>query len=332
MKVSIVVPVYNAEKYLHQCVNSILSQNFPDFELLIIDDGSVDQSGQIAHEFAKRDQRVRVFSQGNSGVSAARNRGIENAEGTWITFIDADDTVQTNYLKILETKLNTDWIHLPIDREVHSEFGEGVDFDNKSYMKNDFVHAYSLYPHFPESCAKFFKSSIIKQNNLRFDTRLKFGEDALFNLKYLKYCQIITTGNLSKYIYNNGVGGLSKLNYDITNDTVLFLEMENELNNNLYPSEFKRQTIPIPLMRYLAVLYYSHCISPRERRKLVKKYVEKYYNIVLTIYTDPKIRFFILLAHYTGLYHILDFIMAKSYERQIQSPQKFVDSKQKNQG
>ena len=89
--ISIIVPVYKAEAYLHRCVDSLLAQTFTDFEVLLIDDGSPDCIGEICDAYAKKDARVRVFHQSNGGVSVARQRGVENAKGEWITFVDADD-------------------------------------------------------------------------------------------------------------------------------------------------------------------------------------------------------------------------------------------------
>lgn len=89
--ISIIVPVYKAEAYLHRCVDSLLAQAFTDFEVLLIDDGSPDRSGEICDDYARKDARVRVFHQTNGGVSVARQRGVENANGEWITFVDADD-------------------------------------------------------------------------------------------------------------------------------------------------------------------------------------------------------------------------------------------------
>lgn len=93
-KVSVIVPVYNVEKLLERCLNSVLNQSFQDFELLLIDDGSKDSSGQICDNYAKKDQRVRVWHIPNGGQSAARNLGIDNVYGTYIAFIDSDDFVE----------------------------------------------------------------------------------------------------------------------------------------------------------------------------------------------------------------------------------------------
>ena len=93
-KISIIVPVYNTEKYLRCCIDSILVQTFADFELLLINDGSTDSSGTICEEYALEDRRVRVFHKENGGVSSARNVGLDNARGEWITFVDSDDYIE----------------------------------------------------------------------------------------------------------------------------------------------------------------------------------------------------------------------------------------------
>ena len=96
-KLSIIVPVYNSEKYLCRCVDSILAQTFTDFELLLIDDGSEDESGNICDEYVVKDSRVRAFHKNNGGVSSARNLGLNKAKGEWIAFIDSDDYVDVSY-------------------------------------------------------------------------------------------------------------------------------------------------------------------------------------------------------------------------------------------
>ena len=100
-KISVIVPVYNVEKYLHRCVDSILAQTFTDFELLLINDGSKDSSGVICDEYAAKDSRVLVFHKENGGVSSARNMGLDNAKGEWISFVDSDDWVEKEYLETL---------------------------------------------------------------------------------------------------------------------------------------------------------------------------------------------------------------------------------------
>lgn len=99
--ISVIVPIYRAEKYLPQCIASILNQSFADFELILVDDGSPDRCGEICDEIAKKDTRVHVIHQANHGVAMARNRGLDAANGTWLGFVDADDFVAPNYLETL---------------------------------------------------------------------------------------------------------------------------------------------------------------------------------------------------------------------------------------
>ena len=114
-KISVIVPVYKAEKYLHRCVDSILSQTFTDFELILVNDGSPDNCGAICDEYAQKDNRVRVFHKENGGVSSARNLGLDNAKGEWITFVDSDDWLKPGCLEQLTNKLDADMIKCGIE-------------------------------------------------------------------------------------------------------------------------------------------------------------------------------------------------------------------------
>ena len=100
-KISVIVPVYKAETFLHQCIDSILAQTFQNFEVLLINDGSPDRSGEICDEYAKKDSRIRVFHKENGGVTSARKYGIEQSCGEWIMFIDSDDYIELKSLELL---------------------------------------------------------------------------------------------------------------------------------------------------------------------------------------------------------------------------------------
>ncbi len=106
MKISIVVPIYNAEKYLDRCIQSILNQSYKDLEIILIDDGSTDSSNKICNNYQKRDNRIKFISQKNEGVSAARNRGISEATGEFIGFVDSDDYIQPNMYETLYGLIN----------------------------------------------------------------------------------------------------------------------------------------------------------------------------------------------------------------------------------
>ena len=106
MVISIITPVYKVEAYLSRCVDSILNQSFQDFELILVDDGSPDQSGMICDQYAAKDDRIRVIHQVNGGAAAARNTGLDAAAGEWVTFIDSDDWVHPKYLEALHNAVN----------------------------------------------------------------------------------------------------------------------------------------------------------------------------------------------------------------------------------
>ena len=120
--VSVIIPIYNCEKYLNECISSVLGQTYKDFELILVDDGSTDNSLNICYEFAKKDSRIIVIHQENGGVSSARNKGLKNAKGEFITFVDSDDYVENDWLKMLLTAILANNADVSIC---------GIKFDNK---------------------------------------------------------------------------------------------------------------------------------------------------------------------------------------------------------
>lgn len=186
-KISIVIPVYNGEQYIHRAIEGVLEQTFKDWELLLIDDGSLDGTAAICDEYAG--ERIRVIHQKNSGVSAARNVGITLASGEYIAFIDADDIIERDYLSNLAQGFGHDLVltgfcydyapHTPLI----SGGGKSIGTTEISTQLEYFLDTH--YFCFP--WAKFFRRSIIEKYRLRFDTLLRLGEDHVFNWQYLKY-------------------------------------------------------------------------------------------------------------------------------------------------
>ena len=193
--VSIIVPAYNAEKTLNKCLDSILSQTFHNWELLLIDDGSTDSSGEICDEYAAKDKRVKVFHKENGGVSSARNLGLDNAKGKWITFVDSDDELLQKSFDIIEKTSDCDLIlgtycnHLNNKCRLY-KLKIGIYTLNNGLLN---FYAQNLrHVIFNVVWGKFFKRDLIK--NLRFDIRMRIGEDTLFMMKYLnriKKCAFI---------------------------------------------------------------------------------------------------------------------------------------------
>ncbi|MFA7615942.1 MAG: glycosyltransferase family 2 protein [Weeksellaceae bacterium] len=223
MKLSVIIPVYNSEKYLDKCIDSVLSQSFIDFELLLINDGSTDNSGNICDEYAQKDKRVKVFHQQNKGVSTARNIGIEKSNGEWLTFIDSDDWIEENYFEILNQNNTSDCIWLNIKHLKHGEEKLLTNYKEEKHLAlGDIFRKYSLNPDFSSSCAKLFKSLIIKEKRIYFDVNINYGEDALFCLNYFSYCNSISVTVQSNYIYRDESRELSRMKMSFKNEKYYF--------------------------------------------------------------------------------------------------------------
>lgn len=208
--VSIIVPVYNAEKYLNRCIDSILSQTMTDFELLLIDDGSKDNSGRICDEYTEKDARVRVFHKPNGGVSSARNLGLDNAKGKWITFVDADDRCSCNYLEHLLSKVKDDTDLIISYAVICDSTGEKAEVYpeyrvNATNFERLFVDS-DMHWH-TSPWAKLYRASIIYENSLRFNEMMHIGEDADFLFSFMLITDKIYVSSDTDYYYTCDVSG-----------------------------------------------------------------------------------------------------------------------------
>lgn len=173
MRYSIIIPVYNCEKFISRCINSLLEQDFTDYEIICIDDGSTDSTGRIVDEFAKKDQRIKVIHQNNSGIANARNCGLLNAIGEYIYFVDADDWVEQGLLK----KVNDVFNNMKIDIclfDTYRNF-DGVDIPKKSFMGEEGVIANKDKI---ETFALYYKNAVVWNKIIRrqmiLDAKIEF--------------------------------------------------------------------------------------------------------------------------------------------------------------
>lgn len=203
--ISIIIPVYNVEKYLPQCLDSILSQTYKDFEVILVDDGSPDNSGKICDEYASKDSRVRVIHQENAGVSVSRNIGIEKAEGEWITFIDSDDFVESDYLEHFE--LDIDDADLIVQGLEYYDSRNGKNFKkvkvknctlSEDTFMNDVTNNNLLGSGYP--VAKAFKRNLLS-SDVRFNTAISFHEDHIFVLDAMYAAKKIRLADSVAYKY-----------------------------------------------------------------------------------------------------------------------------------
>lgn len=204
--ISIIVPVYNVENYLRRCINSILAQSYTCFELLLIDDGSTDNSACICDEYAVKDSRIRVFHKENGGVCSARNLGIEYALGEWITFIDGDDWVEPKYLSHLNEGSAPSY-DLIISGYADDAGVYPVDdavYDVKTFV--DLMDKYRGGGALRTVWGKLFKKSIIEEKNVKLDNAIRAGEDSIYVLQYLGFCSKVRLINACDYRYRNDNG------------------------------------------------------------------------------------------------------------------------------
>jgi glycosyltransferase involved in cell wall biosynthesis len=190
--VSVIVPVFNVDQYIQSCLNSILAQTYLNLEIILVNDGSTDKSGEICDKYAKNDKRIKLEHKENEGVSVARNTGIELSTGEWIMFVDADDWIEKDMVeKLLESVkfYNADlcYCNYSIDKKGHSVLRNfGYDIQDKH---TDVVKSYCQA--FTSVCAKLYNRSLILKNNLRFIKGLIIGEDVVFNLRTVSFNPII---------------------------------------------------------------------------------------------------------------------------------------------
>lgn len=206
-KVSIIVPVYNREKTIDRCIESILAQDFCDFECILVDDGSKDKSMEICESFSKKDDRIIVLKKKNGGVSSARNMGLEHAIGEWVVFVDSDDVIASNHLTNL-LKHSEDGIDMvfcgfetvgdstALNHLYEDGIYKGKDGISKFLNKTD---AISYMP----ICDRMFRRSVIYSNKLRFDESLPLSEDRLFSCMFLLCAKGVATVEGKTYIIDN---------------------------------------------------------------------------------------------------------------------------------
>lgn len=236
--VSLIVPVYNAEPYLRRCVDSILNQEFRDFELLLVDDGSQDASGAICDIYASIDRRVFVIHKENSGVSDSRNRAIAQARGTYLQFLDSDDWITPDATKLLVRAAMTHHCDMVI-ADFYRVVGERV--SHKGDIEEDTVLSREEFAgHMMENPADFYygviwnklyRRDLIEKHHLRMNTELNWCEDFMFNLEYILHAETFYALKAPIYYYVKRKGSLVSQNVTIGNAIRMKLRVFEYYNN-----------------------------------------------------------------------------------------------------
>jgi len=238
--VSIIVPIYNAQNTLRRCVDSILSQEYEDFELLLMDDGSRDESGRICDEYAGRDRRVRVVHKENSGVSDTRNQALKMAGGTYLQFLDSDDWITPDATKLMvraAREYDCDLVICDFYRVVGERLSRKGDIDEEGALTRE-----EFAGHMMENPADFYygvlwnklyRRELVEKHGLCMNAEISWCEDFMFNLEYIRYAERFYALHAPVYYYVKTKGSLVSQGNSISN-TVKMKLMVFEYYNNFY--------------------------------------------------------------------------------------------------
>lgn len=313
--VSVVVPVYNTGRFLKDCLESIVLQTYHNIEILVINDGSTDDSAEIIEQYAKVDSRIRVISNTNHGVSYSRNCGINLAMGDFITFVDSDDIINRYYVEKMVKAISLDDVSFVVCRYKSFQEGKGspngISFGSNKIgiLKNDFYELSLLNGLLYSPGEKLYRLNLIKKYNIQFDEKLSNGEDQLFNFAYYslitKYCLI----NEELYFYRTRKHSLSKsktkksLNdlYIARNALINFLSK----NNVLYAKKIIAAHCMTDLIDYTSV--------ENDGYKGYKKRVNrvKPYLLAGMVNDDKKSKILRFLLHYSIIFPVYIFYKLK---------------------
>ena len=318
-KISIIVPVYNVEQYLQRCLDSIAAQTFTDWECILIDDGSPDNSGAICDEYAAKDERFKVIHQKNAGVSAARNAGLEVAKGEWIGFVDPDDYIQNDmysFLYSLAHERNADivccgWdnyegatvetqIFKPLKEKFKKPYFNDV-INSREAIIRELSHAMYI------TWDKLFSKKVC--HNVFYNTKYVNGEDRLFTVQSFLNATLVAYNMLPKYHYchrpnSAGTKAFTKKDY-----TLLLLCKEiKEICANVSKDAYKaanhmENQAFIQLLNMIEKSPKSNDISKEYEKKLIRDCRKKLFNILNDNFAfRTKVRVFLLsLFPYLGL-------------------------------
>ncbi len=275
-KISIIVPVYNMEKYLERCVNSMLSQTFSSFEIVLINDGSTDMSGNICDRYGKADNRIKVIHQSNRGLSEARNSGIEwvlkNSDSEWITFVDSDDWIHKDYLDTLymtAINYNTDLAVCDCIKTSDFYFDDDSVADNgvKVFSAEDFW----CFRQYGSACAKLYKKNHF--NDIRFPKGLLY-EDVFVTYRLIFMQKKIVYIEKPLYFYYNRPGSIthSKWNPRVLSQLDGLKQQMEFFKDNGYKSAYK-----ITINNYILNVKQQFELCQKEKKIYMNEYIKLYF-------------------------------------------------------
>ena len=236
--VSIIVPIYNAEQYLRRCVDSILNQEYTDYELLLVNDGSTDASGDICEEYGDRDSRVIVIQKENTGVSDSRNRALDRARGKYLQFLDSDDWITPDATRLFvraAEEYGCDMVISDFYRVVGERLSPKGDIEEEGVLTREEFAAHMMENpadfYYGVLWNKLYRRDIVEEHNLRMDTDINWCEDFMFNLEYIRYAKVFYALHAPIYYYVKRKGSLASQGINISKTVKMKLNVFEYYNN-----------------------------------------------------------------------------------------------------
>lgn len=297
-KISVIVPVYNVEKYLNRCIDSILNQTYKDFELIFVDDGSSDNSGAICDEYANKDNRIKVIHKENGGVSTARNAGLDIAQGEYIMFVDSDDFLTVDCLEIL-IKATDESVDLVAGGYVTINFKplKNKLVSKAKFLKDAIVDAEGFIANVTDEIinsndgsvflvpwGKLYKTTLLHENNIRYITGVKHSEDTMFNFEFYSYVKKAAFVKECIYNYDRTVFGAASCGYedDQIENSLLLIKKYKEWLGKLGDKYNWEKYCTLKLHETLEhFLYFCNiCKASRKIRQAYDNYKSEYKEVI----------------------------------------------------
>lgn len=305
--ISVIIPVYNVEKQLGRCVESILRQKYTYFELLLVNDGSKDASGSICNAYAQKDNRISVIHKENGGASSARNVGLENANGKYICFVDSDDYVDEEYLSAFfvdalkedEETLVVQEISRLINNIVFQQqhFYPGL-YSDSNFSQLFYLNQFHIVGRGP--CCKLYYREIINKHTIRFNDKIHYGEDILFLIDYISHINKIYLMSESHYYYVNNSDSLSKSYNSFESEILCFNTLKISLEILIKTHKLDRKAIEslyehVLISQNLRAIFAMYRLQTKKKRgdriRIMKELSVQ--NEFLSDYKHPKRGFII---------------------------------------
>lgn len=328
--ISVIVPVYNAANHLAKCIDSILAQRFTNFELILVNDGSSDNSLSVCDSYVAMDSRVQVCDQLNAGASSARNHGIEIAKGDYICFVDADDYVNEYYLNDLFQDVCCEkdidlvmhgMVRINRNSRIPISFAKTITY---ILAENSFFKDINLFK-FCGPCCKLFKKDILSDNHIRFNESIIFSEDFDFFARYLVHCNQVRVSDKQNYFYVSHEGSVStRINsfdqeYSAIADLFESLSMLNKRFQNLSLDKQVKNFMAYYMSRVLTSIYEpprpKRSVRINQLRSVDDTFVRLYHNYYLPPTMNNRIFKFLYVNKCYRLFDVASMMYRRKIER-----------------